>query len=70
MDETFRLLYCTSTCEAWCLPIYAVYVTFFGFCVAPVGPEGRRRSREEEEEEALKRKQLQEEHLSKVSQNN
>uniref|UniRef100_A0A8C7YSQ1 Actin binding LIM protein 1a n=1 Tax=Oryzias sinensis TaxID=183150 RepID=A0A8C7YSQ1_9TELE len=30
------------------------------------GSEGRRRSREEEEEEALKRKQLQEEHLSKV----
>lgn len=30
------------------------------------GPEGRRRSREEEEEEALKRKQLQEEHLSKI----
>uniref|UniRef100_A0A671WXX5 Actin binding LIM protein 1a n=1 Tax=Sparus aurata TaxID=8175 RepID=A0A671WXX5_SPAAU len=29
--------------------------------------KGRRRSREEEEEEALKRKQLQEEHLSKVS---
>uniref|UniRef100_A0AAQ6A7J7 Actin binding LIM protein 1a n=1 Tax=Amphiprion ocellaris TaxID=80972 RepID=A0AAQ6A7J7_AMPOC len=28
--------------------------------------EGRRRSREEEEEEALKRKQLQEEHLSKI----
>lgn len=33
---------------------------------APAGSEGRRRSREEEEEEALKRKQLQEEHLSKV----
>uniref|UniRef100_A0A3Q4HS54 Actin binding LIM protein 1a n=1 Tax=Neolamprologus brichardi TaxID=32507 RepID=A0A3Q4HS54_NEOBR len=31
-----------------------------------VGSEGRRRSREEEEEEALKRKQLQEEHLSKI----
>ncbi|KAM6915848.1 actin-binding LIM protein 1a [Xenentodon cancila] len=30
------------------------------------GPEGRGRSREEEEEEALKRKQLQEEHLSKI----
>ncbi|CAI5653602.1 actin-binding LIM protein 1a isoform X7 [Oreochromis aureus] len=30
------------------------------------GSEGRRRSREEEEEEALKRKQLQEEHLSKI----
>ncbi|XP_061602113.1 actin-binding LIM protein 1a isoform X19 [Cololabis saira] len=30
------------------------------------GPEGRRRSREEEEEEALKRKQLQEEHLNKI----
>uniref|UniRef100_A0A3B3CG74 Actin binding LIM protein 1a n=1 Tax=Oryzias melastigma TaxID=30732 RepID=A0A3B3CG74_ORYME len=30
------------------------------------GSEGRRRSREDEEEEALKRKQLQEEHLSKV----
>ncbi|XP_035463042.1 actin-binding LIM protein 1 isoform X8 [Scophthalmus maximus] len=33
---------------------------------APIGTEGRRRSREEEEEEALKRKQLQEEHLSKI----
>ncbi|XP_022599385.1 actin-binding LIM protein 1 isoform X1 [Seriola dumerili] len=33
---------------------------------APIGSEGRRRSREEEEEEALKRKQLQEEHLSKI----
>ncbi len=31
-----------------------------------IGSEGRRRSREEEEEEALKRKQIQEEHLSKV----
>ncbi|XP_068581627.1 actin-binding LIM protein 1a isoform X4 [Cebidichthys violaceus] len=30
------------------------------------GPEGRRRSREEEEEEALKKKQLHEEHLSKI----
>ncbi|XP_023818788.1 actin-binding LIM protein 1 isoform X21 [Oryzias latipes] len=30
------------------------------------GSEGRRRSREDEEEEALKRKQLQEEHLSKI----
>ncbi|XP_053730545.1 actin-binding LIM protein 1a isoform X2 [Synchiropus splendidus] len=30
------------------------------------GTEGRRRSREEEEEEALKRKQLQEEHLNKI----
>ncbi|XP_028323722.1 actin-binding LIM protein 1 isoform X10 [Gouania willdenowi] len=30
------------------------------------GPEGRRKSREEEEEEAMKRKQLQEEHLSKI----
>ncbi|XP_042078802.1 actin-binding LIM protein 1 isoform X15 [Haplochromis burtoni] len=30
------------------------------------GSEGRRRSREEEEEEALKRKLLQEEHLSKI----
>ncbi|CAL9688153.1 unnamed protein product [Knipowitschia caucasica] len=30
------------------------------------GPEGRRRSREEDEEEALKRKQLQEEHLNKI----
>uniref|UniRef100_A0A8D3AIB2 LIM zinc-binding domain-containing protein n=1 Tax=Scophthalmus maximus TaxID=52904 RepID=A0A8D3AIB2_SCOMX len=34
--------------------------------LAPIGTEGRRRSREEEEEEALKRKQLQEEHLSKI----
>lgn len=39
---------------------------FLGLCTTPVGSEGRRRSREEEEEEALKRKQLQEEHLSKV----
>ncbi|XP_065815476.1 actin-binding LIM protein 1a [Labrus bergylta] len=31
-----------------------------------LGSEGRRRSREDEEEEALKRKQLQEEHLSKI----
>ncbi|XP_077470108.1 actin-binding LIM protein 1a isoform X13 [Stigmatopora argus] len=30
------------------------------------GTEGRRRSREEEEEDALKRKQLQEEHLNKI----
>ncbi|XP_071778712.1 actin-binding LIM protein 1-like isoform X2 [Centroberyx gerrardi] len=30
------------------------------------GSEGRRRSREDEEEEALKRKQLQEEHLNKI----
>nr|XP_020453158.1 actin-binding LIM protein 1 isoform X17 [Monopterus albus] len=34
--------------------------------LAPLGSEGRRQSREEEEEEALKRKQLQEEHLSKI----
>ncbi|XP_035982319.1 actin-binding LIM protein 1 isoform X18 [Fundulus heteroclitus] len=34
--------------------------------LALLGSEGRRRSREEEEEEALKRKQLQEEHLSKI----
>ncbi|XP_075875123.1 actin-binding LIM protein 1a isoform X3 [Nelusetta ayraudi] len=34
--------------------------------LAALGSEGRRRSREEEEEEALKRKQLQEEHLSKI----
>lgn len=44
-----------------------VLCNFFGLCTAPVGSEGRRRSREEEEEEALKRKLLQEEHLSKVS---
>ncbi|XP_051936418.1 actin-binding LIM protein 1a isoform X5 [Hippocampus zosterae] len=31
-----------------------------------LGTEGRRRSREEEEEDALKRKQLQEEHLNKI----
>ncbi|KAM6997476.1 actin-binding LIM protein 1a isoform 1-T2 [Tautogolabrus adspersus] len=31
-----------------------------------LGSEGRRQSREDEEEEALKRKQLQEEHLSKI----
>ncbi|KAJ0005001.1 hypothetical protein NQD34_011215 [Periophthalmus magnuspinnatus] len=35
-------------------------------CLCPAGPEGRRRSREEDEEEALKRKQLQEEHLNKI----
>nr|XP_033469068.1 actin-binding LIM protein 1a isoform X1 [Epinephelus lanceolatus] len=34
--------------------------------LAVLGSEGRRRSREEEEEEALKRKQLHEEHLSKI----
>uniref|UniRef100_A0A3Q3WA69 Uncharacterized protein n=1 Tax=Mola mola TaxID=94237 RepID=A0A3Q3WA69_MOLML len=34
--------------------------------LAVLGTVGRRRSREEEEEEALKRKQLQEEHLSKI----
>ncbi|XP_054885963.1 actin-binding LIM protein 1-like isoform X4 [Poeciliopsis prolifica] len=34
--------------------------------LAVLGSEGRRRSREEEEEEAFKRKQLQEEHLSKI----
>ncbi|XP_068597716.1 actin-binding LIM protein 1-like [Brachionichthys hirsutus] len=34
--------------------------------LAVLGPEGRRRSREEEEEEALKRKQLHEEHLSRI----
>ncbi|XP_031735829.1 actin-binding LIM protein 1a isoform X11 [Anarrhichthys ocellatus] len=34
--------------------------------LAVLGPEGRRRSREEEEEEALKKKQLHEEHLSKI----
>nr|XP_061794705.1 actin-binding LIM protein 1-like isoform X1 [Nerophis lumbriciformis] len=33
---------------------------------AVLGTEGRRRSREEEEEDALKRKQLQEEHLNKI----
>ncbi|TKS85331.1 Actin-binding LIM protein 1 [Collichthys lucidus] len=37
-----------------------------GLCMVPAGSEGRRRSREEDEEEALKRKQLQEEHLSKI----
>ncbi|XP_036979646.1 actin-binding LIM protein 1a isoform X10 [Acanthopagrus latus] len=36
------------------------------YSLAVLGSEGRRRSREEEEEEALKRKQLQEEHLSKI----
>uniref|UniRef100_A0A3B4YT09 Actin binding LIM protein 1a n=1 Tax=Seriola lalandi dorsalis TaxID=1841481 RepID=A0A3B4YT09_SERLL len=44
-----------------------VLFNFLGLCTAPIGSEGRRRSREEEEEEALKRKQLQEEHLSKVA---
>uniref|UniRef100_A0A3Q0R7Q6 Actin binding LIM protein 1a n=1 Tax=Amphilophus citrinellus TaxID=61819 RepID=A0A3Q0R7Q6_AMPCI len=47
--------------------VYMCFVQLFlGLCMAPVGSEGRRRSREEEEEEALKRKQLQEEHLSKI----
>ncbi|XP_025753278.1 actin-binding LIM protein 1 isoform X17 [Oreochromis niloticus] len=36
------------------------------YSLTALGSEGRRRSREEEEEEALKRKQLQEEHLSKI----
>ncbi|XP_044070380.1 actin-binding LIM protein 1a isoform X2 [Siniperca chuatsi] len=36
------------------------------YSLTVLGSEGRRRSREEEEEEALKRKQLQEEHLSKI----
>ncbi|KAM3606815.1 uncharacterized protein V6R79_023805 [Siganus canaliculatus] len=36
------------------------------YSLAVLGSEGRRRSREEEEEEALKRKQIQEEHLSKI----
>ncbi|XP_019110119.2 actin-binding LIM protein 1a isoform X14 [Larimichthys crocea] len=36
------------------------------YSLAVLGSEGRRRSREEDEEEALKRKQLQEEHLSKI----
>lgn len=44
-----------------------VLVTLLCLSAALTGSEGRRRSREEEEEEALKRKQLQEEHLSKVS---
>ncbi|CAB1444823.1 unnamed protein product, partial [Pleuronectes platessa] len=34
--------------------------------LAPIDSEGRRRSREDDEEEALKRKQLQEEHLNKI----
>lgn len=56
-----------------CLRLYSmgaficVLCYFLGLFAAPVGSEGRRRSREEEEDEALKRKQLQEEHLSKVS---
>ncbi|XP_071375750.1 actin-binding LIM protein 1-like isoform X3 [Centroberyx affinis] len=36
------------------------------YSLAVLGSEGRRRSREDEEEEALKRKQLQEEHLNKI----
>ncbi|XP_042078798.1 actin-binding LIM protein 1 isoform X11 [Haplochromis burtoni] len=36
------------------------------YSLTALGSEGRRRSREEEEEEALKRKLLQEEHLSKI----
>uniref|UniRef100_A0A3Q3F754 Actin binding LIM protein 1a n=1 Tax=Labrus bergylta TaxID=56723 RepID=A0A3Q3F754_9LABR len=49
-----------------CLYMCDFMHSLFGLCVAPVGSEGRRRSREDEEEEALKRKQLQEEHLSKI----
>nr|XP_020453128.1 actin-binding LIM protein 1 isoform X13 [Monopterus albus] len=48
-------------------PIYKQHGTFpVTLFYAPLGSEGRRQSREEEEEEALKRKQLQEEHLSKI----
>ncbi|CAL8300192.1 unnamed protein product [Merluccius merluccius] len=36
------------------------------YSLAVLGGEGRRRSREEDEEEVLKRKQLQEEHLTKI----
>ncbi|XP_026211176.1 actin-binding LIM protein 1a isoform X10 [Anabas testudineus] len=47
-------------------PIYKQHGNVLCLRTAPAGSEGRRRSREEEEEEALKRKQLQEEHLSKI----
>uniref|UniRef100_A0A3Q3SGX7 Actin binding LIM protein 1 n=1 Tax=Mastacembelus armatus TaxID=205130 RepID=A0A3Q3SGX7_9TELE len=50
-------------------PVYECYIKKlcnFLLCLASLGSEGRRRSKEEEEEEALKRKQLQEEHLSKI----
>lgn len=67
----------SSSHEAWFPPercacvlmgaLIRVSCNFLCLFAAPVGSEGRRRSREEEEEEALKRKQLQEEHLSKVS---
>lgn len=67
-------MYPTSTSDAWkdllvslWVHLLVFYVTFLALFGAPAGSEGRRRSREEEEEEALKRKQLQEEHLSKVS---
>ena len=53
---------CVCLCVCVC-----VLCNFLGLCTAPIGSEGRRRSREDEEEEALKRKQLQEEHLNKVS---
>lgn len=42
-------------------------IMYVGTVFGLAGTEGRRRSREEEEEDALKRKQLQEEHLNKVN---
>uniref|UniRef100_A0A8D3BVC9 Actin binding LIM protein 1a n=1 Tax=Scophthalmus maximus TaxID=52904 RepID=A0A8D3BVC9_SCOMX len=64
----FLSIYLSKACACVyvCVFIGICSVTSWGFCTAPIGTEGRRRSREEEEEEALKRKQLQEEHLSKV----
>lgn len=56
-----------DVCVSLCVRTYEYLCNFLGLCTAPIGSEGRRRSREEEEEEALKRKQLHEEHLSKVS---
>jgi len=55
---------CVYVCV--CVRLCVCQYTCFNF-LGPIGSEGRRRSREEEEEEALKRKQLHEEHLSKVS---
>uniref|UniRef100_A0A8C2XLW6 Actin binding LIM protein 1a n=1 Tax=Cyclopterus lumpus TaxID=8103 RepID=A0A8C2XLW6_CYCLU len=52
-------------CVCVCACLYTCF-NFWVLCMAPIGSEGRRRSREEEEEEALKRKQLHEEHLSKI----
>uniref|UniRef100_A0A8C5H744 Actin binding LIM protein 1a n=1 Tax=Gouania willdenowi TaxID=441366 RepID=A0A8C5H744_GOUWI len=65
---SFFLSFCMIKTFIFPTCVSCVYVCFlFGVCLSPKGPEGRRKSREEEEEEAMKRKQLQEEHLSKVN---